>query len=144
MGAGLRCLLLAGVLGLAACAKGGDEARIREALAELEAAAEQRQLGPVREHLMEKFSGQGGQYDKRGFENLIRALILRHQEVEVSVSDLHIAVQGGRAEVGAKVLLLGGAGGWLPERGQLYAVASVWRLDEGEWRVHQARWEPVL
>lgn len=136
--------LCALALALTACTRAPDEERIRTALAELETAVEAKQLGPVREHVLEQFSAQGGAVDRQAFLNLIRAAFLTNQSVEISISDIRIQIAGGRAEVSAKVLMLGGSGRLLPERGQVYAVDSVWRLDGDEWKVHQAEWQAGL
>ena len=38
----------------------------------------------------------------------------------------------------------GGAGGLLPQSGQVYDVETGWRLEGGEWRLVNAEWQPRL
>ena len=47
--------------------------------------------------------------------------------------------------VGDPILELGcGSGRLLPDAARLYSVETGWRLDDGEWRLTSATWEPRL
>ena len=52
--------------------------------------------------------------------------------------------QGDTATVRFTVLLTGGDGRFLPERGQLQQVVSHWRLADDQWRLYSASWSPTV
>jgi hypothetical protein len=55
-----------------------------------------------------------------------------------------IELHDDKATVGFSVILTGGDGRALPDRVQSYAVTSGWRIEDGEWKVYVAEWEPML
>jgi hypothetical protein len=59
----------------------------------------------------------------------------------VALGPLDIEIDGPHATVRFVVLLTGGSGRLLPDQARGYAVVSQWRLEDGEWRVHEARWD---
>lgn len=137
---GYRVMLL---LALAACSRGDDETRLREALGRMEAAVEERRPGDFVDFVAEDFTSADGTLDRTGLHNLLRAQVLRHARIEVVLAAPDIEIQGDRATIAVTATLSGGDGGWLPERGAVYAITSGWRREAGQWHCVNAQWRPV-
>ncbi|MDQ3160842.1 MAG: hypothetical protein M3Q51_07455, partial [Pseudomonadota bacterium] len=92
--------------------------------------------------LAEDFVGNGGM-DRRGARQLAVTVFLRQRDVDARLGPVIVALRS-EAEVVAtfSVLATGGNGGWLPESGQVFEFETGWRLEEGEWRLLNARWTP--
>src|SRR5690606_40314229 len=74
-----------------------------------------------------------------------RLAFLRHRQVGVTVAGpLQVALRERDATVSFEVALTGGSGGLLPEAARLYSVETGWRLEDGDWRLLSASWEPRL
>lgn len=129
---------------LAACSRGDDETRLREALGRMEAAVEERRPGDFVDFVSEDFTGAEGTLDRTGLHNLLRAQVLRHAQIDVVLAVPDVQIQGDRATVAVTATLSGGAGGWLPDRGAVYAITSGWRREDGRWRCVNAQWRQVL
>ena len=132
------------LLALAACSRSDDETRLREALGRMETAVEERRPGDFVDVLAEDFTGADGTLDRAGLHNLLRAQVLRHAQIDVVLAAPDIQIQGDRATVAVTATLSGGAGGWLPDRGAVYAITSGWRREDGQWRCVNAQWRQVL
>lgn len=139
-GAATALLLLA----LAACSRGDDETRLREALEQMETAVEERRPGDFVELVATDFTGADGTLDRAGLLNLLRAQVVRHAQIDVVLAAPDIQIEGDRATVAVTATLSGGAGGWLPDRGAVYAITSGWRREDGQWRCVNAQWRQVL
>ncbi|HUD43331.1 MAG TPA: nuclear transport factor 2 family protein [Dokdonella sp.] len=132
------------ILALAACSRGDDETRLRQALERIETAVEERRPGDFVDVVSEDFTGADGTLDRAGLHNLLRAQVVRHASIDVVLAAPDIEIQGDRATVAVTATLSGGAGGWLPERGAVYAITSGWRREDGQWRCINAQWRQVL
>ncbi|MFZ2235142.1 MAG: hypothetical protein WAV67_02075, partial [Dokdonella sp.] len=55
-----------------------------------------------------------------------------------------LRVESIRATITMTATLTGSSGGWLPERGSVYAVTTGWRKDDGDWKLVQASWNRSL
>lgn len=109
----------------------------------MQQAVESRSTDALMAPFADDFIGTGA-IDRRGIERLARLQFLRNTRIDARIGPLDIARSDDRAKVGFTVLLTGGAGGWLPERGQLYDVETGWRYRDGEWRLISADWKPRL
>ena len=98
----------------------------------------------VEDLLAEDFVGNDG-LDRRGARQLAAGVFLRHRDVSATLGPVQVELRG-REDAIARftVLAAGGSGGVLPERGQVYEVETGWRLQDGEWRLLNASWEPQL
>lgn len=130
-------------LGLAACSGSPDEARLRETIDAMQAAVQERRPGDFMDSVTEDFLGDGG-LDRAAMHNLLRAQLLRNANIGATRGPLDIQLQGDRAVVDFSVVLTGGAGGLVPERAQGYSIHTGWRIEDGEWRVFLAEWDPKL
>lgn len=134
-------VLLAVALG--ACSNDSPEQAVRQRIDALQAAIDARDAGDIQALLAEDFVGNDG-IDKRGAQQLAAAVFLRHRQVAAKVGPVSVELRG-QADAIARfsVLATGGAGGLLPEQGQLYQVETGWRLADGDWQLLNASWTPA-
>lgn len=135
------CLGLLLVLG-AACSREPPEEALRATIAEMQAAAEARDSGALVESISEEFAGPDGM-DRERFRQYLAVIWLRNREVGVNLGPLDVKLIGERATVDFTAAATGGEG-WMPDRAQVYQVSTGWRVEDGEWRLISARWEPQL
>ncbi|MCI4567031.1 nuclear transport factor 2 family protein [Lysobacter sp. CFH 32150] len=138
----IACILALWV-GTAGCARTPPEQALRETVAELEAAVGERDAAAVEAQLAEDFIGPDG-LDKTGARRLAQALFFRYRSTGATLGPLEIALQDRHATVRFTAALTAGAGGLLPESGQVYEVETGWRLEDDEWRLVSAQWKERL
>ena len=136
-------LILAFWLGLAGCARTPPEQALRKTIADLQAAVEERDAGAVEARLAEDFIGPEG-LDKEGARRLAQVMFLRYRSTDATLGPLEITLQDQHATVRFPAALMAGAGGFLPESGQVYEVETGWRLEDDEWQLVSADWKPRL
>ena len=136
-------LLLAGFAMLMACQRESPEQALREQLRQMQAAAEARDPGAFIEAVAEDFSGNAGM-DRAALHNLLRLQLLGNAKVGVTTGPLQVEMQGDRARVSFSAVLTGGSGRFLPDAAQSYAITTGWRVEDGDWRLYYAQWEPNL
>lgn len=130
-------------IALGACSNDSPEQAVRQRIDALQAAIDARDAGDIQALLAEDFVGNDG-IDKRGAQQLAAAVFLRHRQVAAKVGPVSVELRG-QADAIARfsVLATGGAGGLLPEQGQLYQVETGWRLADGDWQLLNASWTPA-
>ena len=138
-----RIALVAGLAMLAACQHESPEEALREQVQQMQAAAEARDPGAFIHAVTEDFSGNAGM-DRAALHNLLRLQLLGNAKVGVTTGPLQVEMQGERAKVSFSAVLTGGSGRFLPDAAQSYAITTGWRLEEGDWRLYYAQWEPKL
>lgn len=137
-----RSALLALVLLLpVACGQRPDpEQALRETVSALEQAMNERDAAAIGARLATDFAGPDGM-DAQQARRLAGGLFLRYRTTRVQLSSPKVTLHGSdRATVELQAVLMGGGEGLLPESGQLYAVTSGWRMEQGEWRLLHASW----
>jgi len=127
----------------AGCAKGDPERALRESVTALQVAVDARDAGAIEDLLAGDFVGPEG-LDRQGARRMAQLVFLRHQNVSATLGPLGVSMQDDHATVRFTAVLTGGAGGLLPETGQLYEVETGWRLLEGDWKLTSAKWTPQL
>ncbi len=142
---GTIVLLIACLVGMAACTRAGPEDAIRAQVAALQSAIEQRSASDVADVLDEDFIGPQSM-DRRAARQMAAVLMLRHQRIGVLMGPVEVALQGNdRATVRTRAALTGGEGSaLLPDSAQAWRIESGWRLRDGVWRVTSLDWTPVL
>jgi ketosteroid isomerase-like protein len=138
-GYGFTYLLM--VVALAGCSKPlPDETRLRQAVAEMEKAAEAKQSGPILDYLTEDFLG-----NKVYHKVNMRALLLLHfrqnQHIQVYLSIAELSIKGDRAKLTCQAILAGRDEKPVPKRGQVLVIESDWEKRDDEWRVVRAHWQ---
>lgn len=132
------------VLGLAACTAEPPEQRLRQTVMAMQEAVESGDAGDFMASVSPDFVGNNG-LDHDALERMLKAQLLLNSKVGLQTGPL--TVQMGEAmdtaTVRFTVLMAGGSGRFLPERGQMQEIVSGWRDEQGQWRVYSAEWEPV-
>ena len=134
---------------VAACsgAESTPEERVRAVLAELEVAAEARDVGLLKPHVSEAYKDENGN-DRRALLGLATAHFMRNKSVYllVRVNDVALS-EPGQARVDAFVALAGQPirdATALPElRADLYRFDLRLRDEDGDWRITAADWRPA-
>lgn len=124
------------------CSREPPEQALRSTIAGMQAAAEARDSDALVESFSGDFAGPEGM-DRDQFRRYLAVLWLRNREVGVSLGPLEVELMGDRATVEFTAAATGGEG-FLPDRAQVYRVNTGWRLEDGEWRLISAHWEPKL
>jgi len=130
------------VLLSAGCSRTPPEEALRSTIAAMEAAAEARDADALAEHVAEDFVGPGGM-DRDRFRRTAALLWLRSREIGVALGPLDVEVTGEHARVRFTAATRGGAG-VLPDEANVYAVDTAWRVEDGDWVLISAAWEPTL
>jgi len=142
----LRAWSAAGLaLVLLACAGESPEARLRARVDDLQAAVEAREGSAIGDYIAADFIGPQAM-DRDGATRMARGAFLRYRSVRVVVvGPVSVEMQGGEhARVRFDAALTGGSGGVVPDSARVWSVDTGWRVDEGEWRMTSAAWEPRL
>lgn len=94
-------------------------------------------------HVADDFRGQGGAMNHDQLRAFIVLQLRRYQNLEARLFPITVQEIGEtEARADFRALLTGG-GDWFPEDGQLYAIETLWRLEDGEWLLTSANWEPA-
>src|SRR5688500_18904073 len=128
---------------MAACSKTPPEQALRDAVAGLQAAVEARDASAMQSFLAEDFIGPDG-LDRDGARRMAALYLMGHDSIGTTVGPLAVQMQEDHARVDFTVALTGGSGRLLPESGQVYAVRSGWRIEDGDWEMTSVSWEPEL
>ena len=128
------CVLLAG------CSRAPAEQRLREAMAGLQSAIEAREVRVAMGYVDEDFIGSGS-LDREGARNLLRAMVLRHQSLGLTLGPAEIELFEGRATVRFTAVATGGQGALLPQSARVWQVETAWREDGSDWRLLSAHWD---
>ena len=121
------------------CSKDNEIDLLKEQVDGLTTAIEKHDEQGVKDYLSSDFSV-SQRFNKTQFFLFIRYHFKNNKSISVSVLDKEIALNEDYADVTAKVLLLG-TNEWIPERGQIYNVASRWKKVSGDWVMSRLRWE---
>ena len=141
-GLSLILLLLLVQFGLSSCSREPPEQALRKTIAGMQAAAEAHDTDALFEPIAEDFAGSEGM-DRQAFRRYVTLTGMRNQQIGVQLGPLDVKLFDQRATVSFTAALSGGAN-WLPERAQVYQVETGWRLEDGEWKLISAKWEPTL
>ncbi|TAH41852.1 MAG: hypothetical protein EYC71_11650 [Gammaproteobacteria bacterium] len=110
----------------------------------MEIAVEAGETSDFMEYLAEDFTANDGELDRTAMQRLHVAQSLAYTHIGVVRTGTDIQVTDQRANVQITLLLEGGSGRWLPERGSSIEISSGWRLRDGEWKCVNAQWERKL
>jgi hypothetical protein len=152
LGAGtLRLLAMALIVAtlLAACRSERDtpEAQVRTLIRSAVAAAEQKQLGTLRDMVSERYADEQG-LDKRAVENLLRLQFLRNESLHLYTRIQSVSLpQPDRAQATVLVAMAGvpiASEADLPAlRADLHRFEIDFAREDKTWRVQRATWRRV-
>jgi ketosteroid isomerase-like protein len=116
-----------------------DEARIRQRIETMSAAAGDKDLARVMAPIHDDFLG-NQRIRKANLNGLVFVHFRRHKHVHVFVNDVQVSLRGETAEVNCNVILAG-RDQLLPEQGRVLQVISQWKKIDGDWMVMSASWQ---
>lgn len=139
----LAVTLLVSAALLAACARSDPEKELRATIAAMAQAVEQHQVGDVLDQVADDFTRESGAFGKQDARRLLAGAMLRNERIQLAATVTDVRIEGDRAFVKLRVIATGGAG-LLPERGQAWEFDTVWRREQGRWKVFNAEWREGL
>ncbi len=109
----------------------------------MEARIEAGERRPFMTHVAEEFFGQNGSMNRKQLNAFVIFQIHQNQRLQAQLFPIHVASNTPEeAEAKFRALVTGGPG-WLPDRGQLFDFLTVWKLQDDEWMLIKASWQPV-
>ncbi|NIJ95064.1 ketosteroid isomerase-like protein [Xanthomonas campestris] len=129
-------------MGLVGCTRAAPEQRLRATLETMHQAIEARDIGEAMVPVAEDFVGDQG-LDAAGLRRLMQLQMLGNRRIGVTLGPVDVQLHDDTARVRFTALLTGGSGRWLPEQAQTYQVTTGWRLQDGDWQLYHAQWEPT-
>jgi hypothetical protein len=127
---------------LAACQRTPDATLIRDHITAMVKAVETRDNAGFLAHVAETYRDDEGR-DLRGLRQLLLANFMQHSNILVLVSDVTIDVRADKAEAQLRVQLTSGEQLIADRRFGAYRVHTLWKKQDRDWQLFQARWEPV-
>lgn len=91
----------------------------------------------------EDFRAQNGQMTRDQLRAYVVLQLNRYKNLDARLFPITVQ-QVSESEVTAKFnALITGGPGWIPEDGQIYEFKTHWRLEDEEWLLTAAQWEPI-
>jgi len=139
----LGCVLLS----FPGCTKDTEQDRVKKIIAEVQAAAENKDIKTIINSLSKTYTDpQGFTYET--MRGMILGFFFRHPKIHVYMTNLEVTVNGAVATAGFQALLSGGETGGslsslMPEALGLYAFEVSFKKESGEWKVMSAKWDRI-
>lgn len=146
----MRVLLIAlfagfASLALASCHHDSDENQVRATIAQAATAARANDSGGVLDVVAKDFTGNDGDFDRRGLRQLLALRALRHDTTGVLIGPISIERQSDRLIAKLTLTLTGGKpDSLLPDQAAVYAMTAAWRREDSHWRCYSATWSRKL
>jgi hypothetical protein len=139
----LMCLLACGLL-LGACAEEQTiEQQIIAVIGEMEENGEAGNRGAFMDRVHPSFSGQEGGMTREDFQRYMYLQWNQNSRLHAQLFPISVTEDWNQqASARFKVLVTGGRG-FLPERGQVFEVFTIWQWEDGDWYLLRANWTPV-
>lgn len=135
----LKTVIILSFISLFSCSKTSDIDALNQRVDELVEVAEQQKETGIKGFLTHDFSVVK-RFNKQQFMLFVHYHLKRNKSVSINLINKKIIHNENYADVTAKVLLIG-TNEWLPERGQIYDIASRWKNEKGAWKMSNLRWE---
>lgn len=139
----LHAVAAAAVMATIGCSRSDPERELRAVVAAMARAIEQREPAGFLESVSDDFARESGGFGKQDLKRVLAGIYLRNEKITLNAVVSDVRIDGGRARAKVRVLATGGAG-LLPERGQGWDFDSVWRRENGRWKVYNAEWIEAL
>ena len=136
--------MLVGLLLFGACSRSSDEEQLRNALATMQQAIEDRKPSDFMDIVADDFTAPVADMDRRKVHDLLRLHVLRNERIGVATVVREVRVDEIRATITMTATLTGSSGVWLPERASIYTVTTGWRREGSDWQLVQATWNRSL
>lgn len=125
---------------LAACARVPDADAIRGTIEAMAAAAQARRGDEVLDRIARDFTGNDGEFDREGFERMLRMRMLAGRNIGISLGAIEVRVDGERATARFAMTVADDSGRWIPGRRARLDVTTGWRRDGRDWLCYNAKW----
>ena len=125
------------------CSRSDPERELRSSVGAMAQAIVQREPAAFLDSISDDFARESGAFGKQDVRRLLAGAYLRSEKISVNAVVTEVRIDGDRAYAKVRVLATGGAG-LLPERGQSWDFDSVWRRENGRWKVYNAEWAEAL
>jgi hypothetical protein len=126
---------------LVACSEpASDESRLRQAVAEMEKAAEAKQMRPILGYLADDFLG-NKVYRKANIGGMLLLQFRQNRHVHVFLHITGIKIKANRAHLRCELILAARDQRVVPERARVLVIDSDWQKHNGAWRVVRANWQ---
>jgi hypothetical protein len=125
------------------CSRSDPERELRSSVSAMAQAIEQREPAAFLDSVSDDFARESGAFGKQDVKRLLVGAYLRNETISVNTGVTDVRIDGDRARAKVRVFATGGAG-LLPERGQSWDFDSVWRRENGRWKVYNAEWTEAL
>lgn len=126
---------------LAGCHRTPAEQQIRTAIDGAAQAARVNDVSGVLGAVSDDFTGNDGDFDKRGLHQLLALRALRQDKTGVLVGPIAFERTGSRIVATFNLVLTGGRpGALLPAQSAIYRMSTAWRRDGSHWRCYSATW----
>jgi len=136
-------LLLALATLATGCRHTPPEQTLRDTIAAMQKAGEEHRVSDLMDSVADDFVGQDGM-DQKQLRQYLTVISLQNWQVGTTLGPLKVEITGDRARVAFTLAASGGAGGWMPDRAQVYDVETGWRLEGNDWKLISATWKPQL
>jgi len=134
--------ILASVVFLSACSSSEDELALRSNISAMQDAITSRQPDMLMQHIDPNYKSPLHR-DINALNNFVKDHLSYNRVIYLYLADIEIDLDNDRAKI---IFNSGIAGGpdQIPERGKLFKVGTHWLKIDGQWKVTQAKWRPVL
>lgn len=140
----LRVALAALLVLAAACSQPPSvEQQVIQAIRAMEAKIEGGERRAFMEHIADDFTAQGGRMNRDQVRALVVFQLNRYERLQGQLFPISVTETAPETASARFRALVTGGPGWIPERGQVFDFDTTWRLEDGDWLLHSADWEPV-
>jgi len=117
--------------------------RVIAEIRDMEAHFEDAERRPFMDHISKNFSGQNDSMNHDQLNAYMLYNMRRYDRLQAKVFPILVREQpDGSAVATFKALITGGAS-WLPESGQMLNITTRWALEDEEWMLVAADWDPL-
>jgi hypothetical protein len=128
---------------LSGCRHTPPEQALRDTIAAMQKAGEEHRVSDLMASVADDFVGQEGM-DQKQLRQYLTVIGLQNRQLGTTLGPLAVTITGDRARVNFTLGASGGAGGWMPDRAQVYDVDTGWRMEGSDWKLISASWKPKL
>ena len=137
----LYIVIILSFFSLFSCNKTSDIDALNQRVDKLVNSIEQHKENEIKDYLTSNFTVVK-RFNKKQFFLFIHYQLKRNKSISISIINKEVIQNKHYADVTANALLLG-SNEWIPERGQMYAIASRWKKESGDWKMSNLRWEKM-
>jgi hypothetical protein len=110
---------------------------------EMEENGEAGRRGAFMDRVHPAFTGQQGAMTRKDFQRFMVLQWNQNSRLHARLLPIQVTDDGDeQASARFKVLVTGGRG-FIPERGQVFEVFTIWQREGGDWLLFRADWKPV-